>query len=517
MKKTMLALLLVFAILLTGCRGNAQADEPAVDPLPTATIKKVEPTNTIAPLPTVSTEWGDMSIYAAGLRPEFQNVLENTDGASEYHITLDIPAQLPAPITGSMSVHYTNQETVPLEDIYFRLFAPAYNGLLDVSDVQVNDMNAATFLESNTTALRVSLPTPLEVGESLIISMNFVLTLPETLEGSYGLLGYFGDTLTLDTFYPMIPAYDEDYGWYSHTPYPNGDLTYQDMSYYQVTVRASEDFILATSGVAIDQMTSGDSQQVTFVAGPARDFYISGSYNYTVESAEIDGITVNSYGKAGYGYSQSIALNTGLRGIEVFSEIFGEYPYTEFDIVNSPMLAYGVEYPGITNILDNLYPQANEEAGLTTLEVVIAHEVGHQWFYNMVGSDQQDHPWLDEAVTQYITYLYVLDQYGEAAAQQANIGNWEFRMGRINNEIIPIGLPANEYEGLEYSGIVYGRGPLFFLELENVYGQEIVIDALHEYFQDNIWEVGDEAELRASLEDACACDLSEMFAEWIDE
>ena len=66
------------------------------------------------------------------------------------------------------------------------------------------------------------------------------------------------------------------------------------------------------------------------------------------------------------------------------------------------------------------------------------------------------------------------------------------------------------------SGTVYGRGPLFFLELENIYGQEIVVDALHEYFQDNLWVIGDEVELRASLEASCDCDLSEMFAEWID-
>ena len=522
MKKTILSLLVVFTILLAGCQMNTpQVATATKESLPTITPFK-EPTlqaeavSAAAPLPPVSTEWGDMSIYAAGLRPEFQDILENSDDASEYHIVLNIPANLPAPINGALAVRYTNRETVPLGEIYFRLFPPIYTGELDVTNVLVDNSDVATFIESENTALRITLPTPLEVGESLVISMDFLLTLPETLDYSYGLLGYFGRTLSLDTFYPMIPAYDADHGWYSQTP-PGGGyyLTYQDMSYYQVTVRAPESFVLAASGIEVDRTTTDGIQQVTFAAGPMRDFYISGSYDYTVVSEEINGVTVNSYGKPGYEYGQEIGLYAGVNGIELFGELFGEYVYTEFDIVNSDIRAYSIEYPGITNIYDDLYTQASSEPDLTTLETEIAHQVGHQWFYSMVGNDQQNHPWLDESVAQYVTYLYILEQFGETTADQTNIHEWEFRMSRMEREV-PIGLAMSEFGRFEFSGAVLGRGPLFFLELEKIYGQEMVIEALRDYFQKNLWGIGTEEKMCASLEAACDCDLSEMFAEWID-
>jgi aminopeptidase N len=285
-------------------------------------------------------------------------------------------------------------------------------------------------------------------------------------------------------------------------------------------VQAPADFVFGASGVEIERTSDSGTQQVTYAAGPVRDFYIAGSYDFTVKSQEVNGVTFNSYAKPGQESGQAIALNTAVNVFALFDQLLGEYPYSEFDIVNAPMLAYGVEYPGITNIYDDLYRMVMEEdptgALLTTLEVVIAHEAAHQWFYNMVGNDQQEHPWLDEAVAQYITYLYVFDQHGEATAQAANVANWQFRLGRVEDNEMAIGLPSGDYQGYEYSGIVYGRGPLFFLELEETYGQQIVVDGLHDYFQDNLWEIGDQAELRASLEDACECDLSELFAQWID-
>ena len=70
--------------------------------------------------------------------------------------------------------------------------------------------------------------------------------------GHYGLYGYFEDVLVLDTFYPMIPAYDEKDGWYSGFPQPNGDHTYNDTSFYIVQVKAPADLIMASSGVVVE-------------------------------------------------------------------------------------------------------------------------------------------------------------------------------------------------------------------------------------------------------------------------
>ncbi len=90
------------------------------------------------------------------------------------------------------------------------------------------------------------------------------------------------------------------------------------------------------------------------------------------------------------------------------------------------------------------------------LESTVAHEVGHQWFYNGVGNDQHTEPWLDEAVDQYVTGLYFLDQYGPSG-QQSYRDSWVSRWERIKRAPIPIGHPASSYQGKEYGAIVYGE------------------------------------------------------------
>jgi hypothetical protein len=517
----LMALVLILALgacsLDTGVEPTLRstAFSPSRTPVPaTATATQTPPaTPTITSTPAV---WDDRGIFTSGLQSEAQSALQQGGQASFYHITLDIPPDLPAPIPGTLTVRYFNQETIPLEEVYFRLFAFVYGGQLKVDDVRVNGKDVETVLESRKTALKVSLPIPLLVGESVVITMDFALHLPKSLEGSYGLLGYFNQTLTLDTFYPMIPAFDEE-GWYKHYPYQNGDLTYNDASYYLVEVYAPADFVLATSGVKVSHTVIGKTQQVTYAAGPARDFYLAGSRDFIVMTEEINGITVNSYAQPGQETGQVVALTAALNALSTFSALFGDYPYTEFDVVNAPMLAFGIEYPGITNIYNELYnleESALEGNALTILEFVIVHEVGHQWFYNVVGNDQQDHPWLDESVVQYITYLYVREQYGQNAAR-GNVLNWQLRLAGAEDPEKAVGLPSKEYVNGEYSGIVYGRGPLFLLELEETYGLEVVIAALRAYYQSHQWGQGEEATLRASLEAACQCDLTALFEEWI--
>ena len=146
------------------------------------------------------------------------------------------------------------------------------------------------------------------------------------------------------------------------------------------------------------------------------------------------------------------------------------------------------------------------------LESTLAHEVGHMWFYNAVGNDQQNEPWVDEALVQYLTYIYYLDRYGSG---QGYIDSWIGRWNRVGNAPIPIGMPAGEYEGQEYGAIVYGRGPLFFLELEYELGLKTVMSAVENYFDTYLWENASGEDLRAVFGDACGCDLTEQFEEWI--
>ncbi len=85
----------------------------------------------------------------------------------------------------------------------------------------------------------------------------------------------------------------------------------------------------------------------------------------------------------------------------------------------------------------------------------------------------------------------------------------------MDNEDLPIGLPAGDYQAREYGAIVYGRGPLFLEALAEKMGQSTFDTFLSDYVQQNKWEIGSTSEFRARAEAHCNCDLSALFTQWV--
>jgi hypothetical protein len=77
-------------------------------------------------------------------------------------------------------------------------------------------------------------------------------------------------------------------------------------------------------------------------------------------------------------------LSTATRTLEDFGARFGAYPYDRYTLVLTPDLSGGIEYPSFVH-------QGSDTNARTT-----SHEVGHQWFFALVGNDQGRDPWLDE-------------------------------------------------------------------------------------------------------------------------
>jgi aminopeptidase N len=182
-----------------------------------------------------------------------------------------------------------------------------------------------------------------------------------------------------------------------------------------------------------------------------------------------------------------------------------------------PTLALGIEYPGSFALNQNLLTPGEDfgsgSEGIL-LESTVAHETAHEWFYNLVGNDQLDDPWLDEAMAQYAMLEYYEVTYGEPGANsitESFYGRWD----RVEREDIPIGLPVEAYGELTYYSIVYGRGPLFFVELRESLGTEAFDAFLREYTATFSWEEATPEGLQQMAEAECDCDLDDLFNEWV--
>ena len=93
-------------------------------------------------------------------------------------------------------------------------------------------------------------------------------------------------------------------------------------------------------------------------------------------------------------------------GVRNYSRWIGEYGYPVVQAVEGPKnnASGGMEYPMVTLITS---PDAKEE----TLDAVIAHEVGHNWFMCMLGSNERKHTWMDEGLNTYFQFRYEAEKY----------------------------------------------------------------------------------------------------------
>jgi aminopeptidase N len=475
---------------------------------------RTPPTPTTTPLPTfdpLDTPWEDRSIFKAGLVLSAQPVLDELDGASVYHIELNIADDL-FHITGTQGVRYTNNEDKSLNEVYFRLFPNILGGEMKVSNLQVDDQSVTPSYRLANSLMIVPLAKPLERNHSITIHMDFAVTVPQTVELNYGVLAYDDDVLALAHAYPMIAVYNDE-GWNAEIPPQDGDVAFADASFYIVRVTAPKGVTVVTSGREISRTEAGQVQVVNVASGPARDFYLAASPLYEETSATFREVTIRSYAAKNSKEGSQKAVDVASRAIEVFSARYAPYPYTELDFVATPTLALGIEYPGMIAITSWIY-DLDDPSRVGYLEATVAHEVGHQWFYNLVGDDQLDDPWLDESLTQFATLQYYIDEYG-ADGEEGFRDELEFRWASVGNAKIPIGLPVAGYNGGEYSAIVYGRGPLFFVALKEEMGDAAFDAFIKEYTVTLSWGIATPEILQSLAEKDCACELDEIFNEWV--
>jgi aminopeptidase N len=486
-------------------------------PAPDPTVTSQKPTeipmaDLRVPDPTLfPNSWDDRDVFLAGLAPGEEAVLQELPGATVYHLDIDITD--PTNVKGLMEALYTNNEEESLDKLILHLFPQTLGGEMAVSEIKINGQPAGSVTDDG--KLAVELSEPLEPGQHLVLSMEFQTWVPGEESTKYQVLAYNDDILALAHFYPMFAVYD-DAGWHMEPTALHGDETFGDSSFYLVRVTAPQDQVIVAGGVEINRQDSNDRQQITYSGGPMRDYYLASSDRFRRVEQQVGPVTINSYAPGDYMDGAELALDVAVTSLQSFSERFGPYPYNELDIVTTTTLALGIEYPGIfanaLRIYDLADSSSNGFPNSVLLESTTAHEVGHQWFYSLVGNDQLNEPWLDEALTQYATWTYYADRYGEQNAE-GFFESFEGRWARAENPDLPIGLPADAYESRDYGAIVYGRGPIFLSELADLMGQETFDAFMRDYSEKYRWQIAYADDFLELAEQHCDCDLSALFAE----
>lgn len=447
----------------------------------------------------------------AALQPEFAAdlALDSLAGATRYvlDVTVAFDGSQAASMAGQVDIRYTNRTAVELGELYLMLWpnhADQYLGSLDLGAVTVAGAAVTPVMEHAGLAARLPLAAPLAPGASIDLRAEFTVQARGGVENG-ARFGLTHGVLLAPTFYPLIPRI-VDGAWQTDPAPEGGDTTNSDTSFYAWRVTAPADFVVAATGSVVDSTTTGDWQTLELVTGPVRDLALV--VGPLVHSARtVGGITLNAYLLDDHAGEAGRLLDQAALQMETLQDLIGPYPYAELDIIDAPGAFGGVEYPALIfiGVVDDsgYYEQAN------------VHEVGHQWFYALIGDDQLRQPWLDEAAASYTEVLYAERAYGAEAAQAALDNFWDYVAASDHAEL-PIGLAVGAYPSPnEYGLLVYGKGALFFDALRRELGDEVFFKFLQNYYSTYRYEFATSAGFQAEAEETCGCELDALFSLWV--
>ncbi len=452
-------------------------------------------------------------------------------------------------LSAHIQIEYINNSPDNLNEIYIHLWPNAYRnnqtalgeqlmnlgetdfyfadekqrGFIDSLDFKVNGEKARWHLDQNHIDIaKIILSAPLAPGDQITISTPFFVKIPV---GTFSRLGHIGQSYQMTQWYPKPAVYDNK-GWHQ-MPYLHMGEFYSEFGSFEVSITLPENYVVGATGDLINNHQERmwldkkveETQQIekfpqdnsfppsspiyktlTFFQKDVHDFAWFADKRYHVLRGDVE-LPKNNKKVELWAMFTNAEAHLWKNSIEYlkdatlfYSNKLGDYPYNHVTAVDGSISAgAGMEYPNITVI--------GTSGNAFTLENVIVHEVGHNWFYGILGSNERIHPWMDEGINSFYELLYFRKKYPQAGI--AGISNdsklaktfgldefshktqyeLAYLINARRNLDQPIELPAAEYTMLNYGAIVYSKSAIVFDYLRAYLGDELFDKAMHDYYE----------------------------------
>jgi hypothetical protein len=363
-------------------------------------------------------------------------------------------------IIGNETLVYKNNSPDELKIVYFHLYwnlftkgsygdklAKRNKQYYDISSsgidllkfaISENDTQRELEYNVDNTLMEVKLLKPLKSGDSLIFIFEWKGRIPE---GGYR-CGHQGRDYNIAQWYPQIATYDK-YGW-DRSQYLGPAEFHNEYGTFDVNISIPKSFTLGYSGEILNpeeiyadsilkrlKESEGDTETVRiadysktewssadsvlvrwkFHADNVRDFAWSANEHYIWDVTHwspalgAPGIRIHSLYFADKAEFWKYAARYTQHTISYLSQHFGLYAYPNCFVVEG-VVGGGMEYPGITFI--GHYGDKNYHSPFG----VITHEVAHNWFPMMVGSNETYYGFMDEGFVTFLTALATEDYFG---------------------------------------------------------------------------------------------------------
>ena len=457
---------------------------------------------------------------------------------------------------------YSNGETALANQLYqegedlLKFVTEEDRGFIDSLEFTSNGEKLEwSFDEKHIDIAKINFKTPLKPNEKITIQTPFRVKLPS---GKISRLGHLGQSYQITQWYPKPAVYDKD-GWHQ-MPYLNQGEFYSEFGSFDVSITLPKNYVVGATGdlqtvsekyfldslaqvsqSIIDTLTinlprkdsirsSNEFKTIRYTQEKIHDFAWFADKTYHVLKGELE--LPKSKNKvelyAMFTPQNALVWKDAIEylhdGGYYYSLWNGDYPYNQITAVDGTISAGGgMEYPNVT-VIGNTYSAID-------LEIVIVHEVGHNWFYGILGTNERDHGWMDEGLNTLNEVRYIQTKYPENTYLSDLLLNGRFNFHGLNyrdmNDALtrtwmsfgfdqPIQTHSEEFTEMNYGLVMYQKTGLVFDYLKYYLGDEEFDKAMANYYDKWKFKHPQPNDLQKVLEESCNQKLDWLFHDLIE-
>jgi hypothetical protein len=335
--------------------------------------------------------------------------------------------------------------------------------------------------------IKVILPRPLPPEGVTTITSPFHVKLPYNFSRG----GYAGRAFQITQWYPKPAVYNAK-GWHP-IPYLDQGEFYSEFGSFDVHITVPDSFVVASTGNLQDSIRNNlTTKTLHYTQTRIHDFAWFADPHFHIDQDTLalpSGrvIKVRSYYTPAADPAWRNSLAYIKDAIRFRSALIGEYPFDIVTAVQTKMgTTGGMEYPTITSI--------NQEGSAKDLDLTIEHEVGHNWFYGILGTDERHYPWMDEGINTYYDFRYEALKYPETGPGKGWFQD-KLPAGQNDAELLdlntlaakkmdqPISTSSEDFSEDNYAAVAYTKTGEWLKMLEDTLGASLFDRCMQEYYR----------------------------------
>ncbi len=444
-------------------------------------------------------ENGRRSFELPGAKPHYN---PDRPGQVEHiflDLTLDIPNQS---YQGTCKIRLN-----PIRNDIDRLTLDAVS--LDIQSVKINETVQAFDYDGE--QLHVRLEQPTQAGQPLELAIAYRVEKPQ--RGIY--------FITPDKHYPNKPTQvwtqgeDEDSRfWFPCFDYPG------QLATSEIRVRVPKQFIAISNGELIQTEVDGNDKIFHWSQKEVHPTYLMtlAVGDFAELQDEWNGKPVTYYVEKGKEKEARLSMGKTPRMIAFFSEKFGyPYPYPKYaQVCVDDFIFGGMENTSTTLLTDRCLIDDRAALDNRSTESLVAHELAHQWFGDLVVIKHWSHAWLKEGMASYSEVMWTEHEYGPEDAAY-------YRLNEARNYLDE---DASRYrrpivthvyrEAIElYDRHLYEKGACVYHMIRAELGDALFLKAIATFVNDNAHKTVETVDLLRAIEKSTGRNLLFLFDQYV--